>query len=76
MGGMKLKKAVPAAFISQKCTIFVSHPDLRENVQISCKVLADPKDPRRIQFTDTEPAQLKRLEEWLSESTLRKKGVA
>ncbi len=76
MGGMKLKRPVPHAFISQKCTIFVSHPDLRENVQISCKVLADPKDPRRIQFTDTEPGQLKRLEEWLSESALRKKGVA
>jgi hypothetical protein len=76
MGGMKLKKGVPPAFISQKCTIFVSHPDLRENVQISCKVIADPKDPRRIQFIDTDPAQLKRLEEWLSESALQKKGVA
>jgi hypothetical protein len=76
MGGMKLKKAVPHAFISQKCTIFVSHPDLRENVQISCKVLADPSDPRRIQFTETDQIQLKRLEEWLAESTLRNQGVA
>ncbi|MBU6155001.1 MAG: PilZ domain-containing protein, partial [Bdellovibrionales bacterium] len=76
MGGMRLKRPVPHAFISQKCTIFVSHPDLRENVQVSCKVLADPKDPRRIQFTETDPVQLKRLEEWLAESTLRKTGVA
>jgi hypothetical protein len=76
LGGMKLKRAVPHAFIGQKCTIFVSHPDLRENVQVSCKVLADPKDPRRIQFTDTDPAQLKRLQEWLSESAMRNKGVA
>lgn len=77
MGGMKLKRPVPLAFISQKCTIFISHPDLRENVQVSCKVLADPKDPRRVQFTETDPVQLKRLEEWLAESVLRsKKGVA
>ncbi len=77
MGGMKLKRPVPLAFISQKCTIFISHPDLRENVQVSCKVLADPKDPRRVQFTETDPVQLARLEEWLAESVLRsKKGVA
>jgi len=76
MGGMKLKRSVPHAFIGQKCTIFVSHPALRENVQVSCKVLADPKDPRRIQFTETDPNQLKRLEEWLAESSLHNQGVA
>lgn len=76
MGGMKLKRPVPMAFISQKCTIFISHPALRENVQISCKVLADPKDPRRVQFTETDPQQLKRLEEWLAETSMHDTGVA
>ena len=76
MGGMKLKRPVPPAFLSQKCTIFVSHPALRENVQISCKVLADPKDPRRVQFTDADQKQLMRLEEWLAESTLKQETVA
>jgi hypothetical protein len=76
MGGMKLKRPVPLAFLSQKCTIFISHPALRENVQISCKVLADPKDPRRVQFTDADKKQLMRLEEWLAESTLKQETVA
>ena len=76
MGGMKLKRPVPQAFLSQKCTIFVSHPSLRENVQISCKVLADPNDPRRVQFTDADPKQLMRLEEWLAESTIKQVTVA
>jgi hypothetical protein len=70
MGGMRLKKGVPHAFTQNQCVIFVSHPSLRENVQINCRVIPDPKDPCRIQFQGADSHQLQRLEEWLQERAL------
>ncbi|MFZ9594968.1 MAG: PilZ domain-containing protein [Bdellovibrionia bacterium] len=69
LGGIRLKKPLPLYFLDTQCTIFVSHPLLRENVQLSCRVLADPKDHSRIQFLDSDPKQHQRLADWLKEAS-------
>ncbi len=66
LGGIKLKKSLPSVFLKQRCTIFISHPSLSENVQINCKVISDEKDLLRIQFVDADPRQITRLEQWLA----------
>jgi hypothetical protein len=67
LGGMRLKKTIPAAFMKEKCIAYVSHKDLRENIEIVCHVIGDPQDPCRIQFIQPNQTQLKRLNDWLIE---------
>jgi len=73
LGGIKLHKPLPKVFASQQCVIFISHPMVNENVQITCKVIPDDKDLNRIQFADAEPNQIERLEQWLKESQFSRK---
>ena len=67
LGGMRLKKTIPASFLKEKCIAYVSHKDLRENIEIVCHVVGDPADPCRIQFLQPNQTQLKRLNDWLIE---------
>lgn len=67
LGGMRLKKTIPASFMKEKCIAYVSHKDLRENIEIVCHVIGDPQDPCRIQFIQPNQTQLKRLNDWLIE---------
>jgi hypothetical protein len=67
LGGMRLKKSIPASFLKEKCIAYVSHKDLNENIEIVCNVIGDPQDPCRIQFVQPNAVQLKRLNDWLME---------
>jgi hypothetical protein len=66
LGGIRLKKALPRVFLNERCTLFISHPSLRENVQINCRVISDQNDLMRIQFVDADSGQILRLEQWLN----------
>lgn len=76
LGGMRLKKSIPATFMNEKCIAYVSHKDLRENIEIVCNVIGDPSDPCRIKFVQPNPMQLKRLSDWLAEHNPDQKKVA
>ncbi|MBS1959453.1 MAG: PilZ domain-containing protein [Bdellovibrionales bacterium] len=67
LGGMRLKKSIPEAFMKEKCIAYVSHKDLRENIEIVCNVVGDTSDPCRIKFVSPNQTQLKRLNDWLLE---------
>ncbi len=76
LGGMRLKKSIPASFIKDHCVVYVSHKDMRENLEMVCTVIADPNDPCRIQFVKPDLKQLKRLEEWINEKRASGQEVA
>lgn len=67
LGGMRLKKSIPESFMKEKCIAYVSHKDLRENIEIVCNVVGDSSDPCRIKFIQPNQTQLKRLNDWLLE---------
>lgn len=67
LGGMKLREKIPHGFLSQKCIAYISHKDMRENIEVICEIVGDPSDPCRVKFHQPEPLRLKRLEEWIRE---------
>jgi hypothetical protein len=73
LGGMRLQNKIPAAFEGKSYFAYLSCDDLRENLELVCKVIGDSKDPCRIQFTAESVDQLKRLEEWIMQSTFKTK---
>ena len=74
LGGMKLKNKVPPEFSEAQCVAYISTSDAKENIEMVCQVISDPKDPRRVQFTDADSEQLKRLSRWLVENEVEKKA--
>lgn len=74
LGGMKLKNKVPVEFSAQECVAYISNADSKENIEMVCQVIADPSDSRRVQFTNADAQQLKRLSKWLSENQVVKKA--
>lgn len=67
LGGMKLKNEVPAAFCSKTCTAYISHDDMRENIEITCQVVTDPNGETRLKFVKPSKPELERLSEWMAE---------
>ena len=76
LGGIRLKKSVPEAFVKGDCIAYISHKDSRENIEIICNVIPDEKDPCRIKFHNPNPQQVNRLNQWLSENALKLKTAA
>ncbi|MBC7398128.1 MAG: PilZ domain-containing protein, partial [Bdellovibrionales bacterium] len=74
LGGMKLKNKVPQEFSGEECMAYISTADARENIEMVCKVIPDPSDPRRVQFLEADSQQLKRLSKWLVENDSVKKA--
>ena len=74
LGGMKLKNRVPPEFSGQKCIAYISNLESKENIEMVCQVIADPNDPCRIQFSEPDSKQLKRLNEWLIENNQAKRA--
>lgn len=67
LGGMKLKNEVPATFCSKTCTAYISHDDMRENIEMSCQVVTDETGATRIKFVKPAKVELERLSEWMAE---------
>jgi hypothetical protein len=74
LGGMKLKNRIPDEFFQEKCVAYLSDIDSKENIEIVCQVVGDPKDPARMKFMDTDSQQLKRLNQWLTDNDQNKKA--
>jgi hypothetical protein len=74
LGGMKLKTAVPPEFSGQECVAYISDLESKENIEMTCSVIADPKDPCRVQFSDPGSDALKRLSVWLEQNAKVKKA--
>lgn len=67
LGGMKLKEKIPSAFLGGKCVAYISHKDMRENIEVLCDVIGEPQSLFRIRFREVEPSRLARLKEWIAE---------
>jgi hypothetical protein len=65
LGGMKLKNKIPPEFTGEKCVAYISNLDSKENIEVTCQVFSDPKDPCRLQFADAQAEQLQLLNQWL-----------
>ena len=67
--GMVLKSQAPAAFAGHACVAYVSHSQLRENVELSCEVSTDGSGVSRLEFVGADVTALEKLSEWVSEAT-------
>ncbi|MCM2280046.1 MAG: PilZ domain-containing protein [Oligoflexia bacterium] len=65
VGGMLLRQKVPVPMLNQICRVFIGSTTSNENIELSCKVIGDPTNPRRLTFGECDPASLKRLENWI-----------
>jgi hypothetical protein len=75
LGGMKLKNKIPPEFTGEKCIAYISNLDSKENIEVTCQVFSDPKDPCRLQFADAQTEQLKLLNQWLISNESLKKSA-
>jgi hypothetical protein len=60
-----LKNAAPAAFCGKECTAYISHHDMKENIEISCNVVTDSTGATRLEFVHPAKPELERLSEWM-----------
>jgi hypothetical protein len=68
LGGMALEEKLPAFFFGQYCRVQIYRSTDAERIDLRCKIFADPKNPRRLQFVDPPDAAIKRLAEWIEKS--------
>ena len=65
LGGLSLEHKVPTALLGTFCRIYVHGASEGERIEMRCRVAADPRNPRRIQFLSPEPEALERLSLWI-----------
>lgn len=70
LSGMRLKSSVPAQFIQVECVAYISHNDMRENIEVACQVVTDADGVSRLQFLKAEKPELEKLSEWIAEEAL------
>ena len=70
LSGMRLKSSVPAQFTQTECLAYISHKDMRENIEVSCQVVIDQDGVSRIQILKAEKPELEKLSEWIAEEAL------
>ena len=63
-----LKIAAPATFAGKQCTAYISHHDMKENIELSCKVVTDKSGVTRLEFVKPAKPELERLSEWMGEA--------
>ncbi len=68
--GLKLKNSVPAGFNQTECLAYISHHDMRENIELSCEVSTDADGVSRLQFLHPEKPELEKLSAWISEEVV------
>ncbi|MCM2324775.1 MAG: PilZ domain-containing protein, partial [Oligoflexia bacterium] len=65
VGGMLLKQQVPKTMLNQMCRIFIGSVNSKESIELTCRVIGDSSNPRRLSFGDCDTATLKLLESWI-----------
>ena len=62
-GGVLLEKAIPHQ-VDGVCDVMITHPETKETITFTAKLVGDLFDPRRLMFTSQPPLALKTLEKW------------
>ena len=65
LGGMALEEKLPAFFFGQFCRVQIYRSTDAERIDLRCKIFADPRNPRRLQFVDPPEDAIKRLADWI-----------
>jgi hypothetical protein len=65
LGGLALEEKLPAFFFGQYCRIQIYKSTDAGRIDLRCKIFADPRNPRRVQFIDPPPETIQRLQEWM-----------
>lgn len=63
IGGVLLEEAIPHQ-VSGICDVMITHPETKETITFTAKLVGDLFDPRRLMFTSQPPQALKTLEKW------------
>lgn len=68
LGGLALEDRLPSFFFGQYCRVQIYRSTDAERIDLRCKIFADPKNARRLEFVDPPEAALKRLREWIEKA--------
>jgi hypothetical protein len=68
LGGMLLKNPVPDKLLGEVCNIYIGHPNRRENIELTARVIGKGEASRRIAFTEIDAESKKLLEAWIHEA--------
>lgn len=68
LGGMLLKNSVPDKLLGEVCNIYIGHPNRRENIELTARVIGKGEASRRIAFTEIDAESKKLLEAWISDA--------
>ena len=63
-GGLALEEKIPDFMFGQYCRIYVYRSLDGERIDLKCRIFADPRNPRRLQFVDPPEEALARLKQW------------
>ncbi|MBS1959718.1 MAG: hypothetical protein JST80_09625 [Bdellovibrionales bacterium] len=63
-----LKNVAPEAFQQKQCTAYISHKDMSESIEVTCKVMTNASGECHLKFVKSASSEMKRWSEWMSES--------
>ena len=64
---IKLKSHVPASFNEKDCLAYVSHSQVRENVELACRI-SEEDGVTLLELVNPKPTDLAKLAEWMAQS--------
>ena len=67
---MALKTTAPQKFDQKECLAYVSCNQMRENVELPCKVITEWNGVSRLELINPKESDLEKLAEWMSEATV------
>jgi hypothetical protein len=65
LGGIALEEKLPPWTFGSYCRISIYKSTDAERIDLRCRIFADPRHPRRLQFIDPPEDGLARLKDWL-----------
>ena len=68
LGGMLLKNTVPDKLLGEVCNIYIGHPNRRENIELTARVIGKGEASRRVAFTEVDDDSKTLLEKWMRTS--------
>ena len=68
LGGMLLKNPVPDKLLGEVCNIYIGHPNRRENIELTARVIGKGEASRRITFTEIDAESKKLLDTWIRDA--------
>ena len=63
--GLSLDNKIPSNLLGAQCRIQIHGPEDGERIDMKCRIFADPRSPRRIQFLHPEDYLIERLKKWI-----------